>query len=85
MLYTALYMASRTQVYLTDEQRARIDELRRRERKSLAQVVRDALDAYLEQAAADSGEALRATFGIAPGFAVPERREWETRGDAAGG
>lgn len=47
-LYTALYMAAtRTQVYLSREQRARLDEVVRRRGGSLAEVIRDAVDAYL--------------------------------------
>ena len=41
--------ATRTQVYLTTEQRERIEALRARDGRSLAEVVRDALDAYLDQ------------------------------------
>jgi hypothetical protein len=64
---------------MSDEQRRLIDELRRREGKTLAQVVRDALDAYLSQAGADSGEALSRSFGVAPKFGIPERNEWQKR------
>jgi len=72
-------MAHRTQVYLSDEQRARIDEVRRRDGKSLAAVVREALDAYLDRSHSDSAAALEATFGVAPDFAVPSRGEWGAR------
>ena len=67
-------MAQRTQIYLTDEQRARIDALAAQRHVTMAEVVRRALDAYL---AAD--DELEATFGAAPGIAasVPSRDEWE--------
>jgi hypothetical protein len=79
VLYTALYMAGalRTQVYLTADQRAALDEIRRRDGKSLAAVVRDALDAYVAEQGADANGALQATFGTAPRFEVPARDEWE--------
>lgn len=66
-------MAHRTQIYLTDEQRARIDELASRRDLTMAEVVRRALDAYL-----DLDDDLDATFGVAPKLrdAVPSRDEW---------
>jgi len=79
-LYTALYMpATRTQVYLTEEQRERLDALREKEGRTLAELVREALDAYLAEAPGDPAEALDQTFGAAPGFEVPPRREWGRR------
>lgn len=70
--------ATRTQIYLTAEQRARLDELRRRDRKSLAEVIREAIDAYL---AGEGGEtlqdALDATYGSMPDLEVPPRSEWD--------
>lgn len=77
-LYTALYMAAlRTQIYLTAEQRARLDRLRRRDGKSLAELVREALDAYLDKGASETDEALRATFGSLPDLEAPSRDEWD--------
>jgi predicted transcriptional regulator len=65
-------MAQRTQIYLSDEQRARIDELGERRHLSLAEIVRRALDAYL------ADDDLDATFGVTRGLrdAVPSRDEW---------
>lgn len=78
MLYTLLYMAStRTQIYLTDEQRERLDELGAREGKSLAQLIREAVEAYLSHQHADFEEVMRATFGAAPKLEVPSRDEWD--------
>lgn len=77
-MYAVLYMAAtRTQVYLTVEQRRAIDELRRRDGRTLAEVVRDALDVYLERAAPDPREAFEATFGRLPNLQVPSRDEWD--------
>lgn len=67
----------RTQVYLTPELRARIDEIMRREHKSLAQIVREALDAYLGAESPDVDAVLAATFGSMPELTVPSRDEWE--------
>jgi predicted transcriptional regulator len=66
-------MAHRTQVYLSDDQRARIDELAARRSLTMAEVVRRALDAYL-----DADDDLDATFGTAAGIreSVPSRDEW---------
>jgi predicted DNA-binding protein len=66
-------MAQRTQIYLTDEQRARLDEVADRCSIPMAEVVRRAIDAYL-----DLDDDLDATFGAAPGLAgsVPSRDEW---------
>ncbi len=78
MLYKVLYMSSiRTQVYLTREQRRRLDERRRRERRPLAELIREALDVYLADQAVDQTAALDATFGALPGLQVPDRDEWE--------
>jgi hypothetical protein len=80
-MYTALYMAStRTQVYLTAEQRRLLDELARREHRSMAALVREALDRYLSELAADPTAALQSTFGLMPDLEVPPRDEWNRRG-----
>ena len=68
--------ATRTQVYLTEDQRRRIDEIARAEGVTLAEVVRRALDSYLNAeriAAAD----FVATFGSDPEAAAPSRDEWD--------
>lgn len=77
-MYNALYMAARrTQIYLTADQRKRLDERRRRERRTLAQLVREAVDAYLADQSADPATALDSTFGALPKLEVPSRDEWE--------
>jgi len=70
------YMPRRTQIYLTAEQRARLDELRRLEGKALAEVIRDAIDAYLAEGGPQVEDALDATFGAAPQITAPPRGEW---------
>jgi len=80
LLYTALYMsATRTQIYLTPQQRKRLDARRKRERKTLAAVVREAIDAYLGSEKSDYQKILDETFGSIPDLKVPSRDEWEKR------
>jgi len=77
-LYTALYMAAtRTQIYLTKRQRQRLDEIRRRDGLSLAEVIREAVDQYIENSGESIKEALEATYGTMPDLEVPSRDEWD--------
>ncbi len=69
--------ATRTQIYLTDDQRQRIDALADAEGVTMAEIVRRALDAYLEGELPDPELALAATFGAAPDAATPSRDEWD--------
>jgi predicted DNA-binding protein len=71
--------ATRTQIYLSEQQRRRLAERQRREGKSMAAVIRDAIDAYLTASAVDIEAALNETFGSLPELAVPSRREWAKR------
>ncbi len=68
--------ATRTQIYLTTEQRRRIDEITSTQGTTLADVVRRALDRYLADEQADPASALASTFGAAPGIDIPDRDEW---------
>lgn len=82
MLYTVLYMPStRTQIYLTAEQRKRLDQRGRRTGAGLAHMIREAVDAYLTDDAADVEPALNETFGRLPELQVPVREEWERGAD----
>jgi predicted transcriptional regulator len=69
-------MSTRTQIYLTDEQRRRIDELADAEGVTMAVIIRRALDGYLDDQA-NPESALAATFGAAPDLSVPTRDEWD--------
>lgn len=69
-------MSTRTQIYLTDEQRRRIDELADAEGVTMAEIIRRALDGYLDDQA-NPALALAATFGAAPDISVPTRDEWD--------
>lgn len=77
--------ATRTQIYLTEEQRRQIEELRADDGRTLAEVVRAALDEYLathgrraeEERRKETQRVLDETFGIAPDFDVPPRDEWD--------
>ena len=67
--------ATRTQVYFTEEQRRRLDERGQREGRTLAALVRDAVDQFLDSAP-DARDALEETFGSLPKLEVPPRDEW---------
>jgi predicted DNA-binding protein len=69
--------ATRTQVYLTEQQRERIDALAEAEGVTMAAIIRRALDLYLEDEAPDGDVALAATFGAAPDATFPSRDEWD--------
>jgi len=68
--------ATRTQVYLTEDQRRMIDEVAKTEGVTLAEVVRRALDSYLN---AERGAALSlaSMFGADPDARTPSREEWD--------
>ena len=69
--------ATRTQVYFTEEQRRRLDALAEREGKTLAQIVREAVDSYVPDAQPDLATVLDEAFGALPDIAVPPRSEWD--------
>lgn len=82
MLYTVLDMAAtRTQIYLTAEQRKGLDERRRRDGRTLAEVVREAVDGYLATSGTDPQGALDAAFGTMPDLVLPSRDEWDHGAD----
>jgi predicted DNA-binding protein len=64
-------------VYLTDEQRDRIDAIAEAEGVTMAEVIRRALDRYLDREVPDPSAALEATFGAQPDAAAPSRGEWD--------
>ncbi|MCI0634273.1 MAG: ribbon-helix-helix domain-containing protein [Actinobacteria bacterium] len=71
--------STRTQIYLTAEQRTKLDALAKREHKTLAELIREAVDLYLE-ARPDSKALdmiLAETFGAIPDLEVPPRSEWD--------
>jgi predicted DNA-binding protein len=68
--------ATRTQIYLTEEQRRRIDLLAATTGTTLAEIVRRALDRYLREEQPDATAALTATFGADPDAKAPGRDEW---------
>lgn len=78
---TELAHATRTQIYLSAEQRRALDARAQEERKTLAHVIRDAVDRYLAEEM-DAGErdwVLAQTFGtcLDLGKRVPSRDEWD--------
>lgn len=67
----------RTQIYLTTEQRARLADLARSQKTSLAALIRQAVDQFLAEEGPDPATALDATFATMPELEVPERDEWD--------
>ncbi len=63
-------------MYLTVEQRQKIDRLARAQGVTMAEVIRRALDEYLADQS-DPAAVLTATFGADPQLAVPARDEWD--------
>jgi hypothetical protein len=77
-MYTALYMPStRTQIYLTDEQRRGLDARGRRTGAPMARMIREAVDVYLADDLPDVDAALDETFGALPELELPSRDEWD--------
>lgn len=69
--------ATRTQVYLTEQQRQRIDELTGIEGVTMAEIVRRALDAYFSSYVPDASAGFSRTFGAVTDIEVPSRDEWQ--------
>jgi len=69
--------ATRTQVYFTEQQRRRLDALAEREGKTLAQIVREAVDSYVPDVPPDLSAMLDEAFGAVPDITVPPRSEWD--------
>jgi Ribbon-helix-helix protein, copG family len=68
--------ATRTQIYLTEVQRRRIDQVTAAEGIPMAEVIRRALDEYLT-GDIDAAAALSSTFGAVPDATSPSRAEWQ--------
>jgi predicted DNA-binding protein len=68
---------TRTQIYLPEDLRHRVDERARVEGKAMAEVIREAIERHLDEAAEMIDEALDATFGSVPDAWVPPRDEWD--------
>lgn len=64
-------------MYLSEDQRKRVDDMAKSEGVTMAEVVRRALDAYLVGSIADAADALAATFGADPDAQLPDRGEWD--------
>jgi hypothetical protein len=65
----------RTQIYLTDEQRRRLDARGHRTGAPLAMMIRKAVDEYLADERLDPEVALDRTFGVLPDLELPSRAE----------
>ena len=69
--------ATRTQVYFTEQQRQALDEMAKRDGRTLAELVREAVDAYLARTPSDPDTVLDETFGSIPDLKIAPRREWD--------
>lgn len=67
--------ATRTQIYLTEDQRRRIDQRSAAEGIAMAEVIRRAIDQYLADGS-DVVAVLESTFGADPDATVPSRDAW---------
>lgn len=67
--------AVRTQIYLSHEQRRRIDRVAKSRGLTMAEVIREAVDAYIGDQP-DRSAALAATFGADARAEPPTRDEW---------
>lgn len=68
--------ATRTQVYFSEAQRRQLDARARQEGKTLARVVREAVDAHLAQERPALPVVLAESFGSMLDLEVP-RSEWD--------
>jgi hypothetical protein len=50
-----------------------------RDGKTLAELIREAVDRYTEEEPPDPRHALRATFGALRDLEIPDRSEWDRR------
>ncbi|HEY5195425.1 MAG TPA: CopG family transcriptional regulator [Solirubrobacteraceae bacterium] len=69
--------ATRTQVYFTEVQRESLDALARDQGKTLAAIVREAVDAYVATASPDADAVLDASFGSMPDLESADRGDWD--------
>jgi metal-responsive CopG/Arc/MetJ family transcriptional regulator len=68
---------TRTQIYLPEDLRRRVDERAEAEGKPMAEVVREALEHHLTQRPDDVQGVLDATFGAVQDAGAPSRDEWD--------
>ncbi|MEO8625073.1 MAG: ribbon-helix-helix domain-containing protein [Candidatus Limnocylindrales bacterium] len=73
--------STRTQIYLTDEQRRRLDARGKKAGAPMARLIREAVEAYLVDDKVDIEAALDETFGTLPELELPSRDEWNSGAD----
>ena len=69
--------STRTQIYLTEDQRRRLDLRGSRTGAPLARMIREAVDTYLAADEPDMQATLDESFGTLPELEVPPRAEWD--------
>ncbi|MEP7378124.1 MAG: ribbon-helix-helix domain-containing protein [Chloroflexota bacterium] len=73
--------STRTQIYLTDDQRRRLDARGKKAGAPMARLIREAVEAYLVDDKVDIDAALDETFGTLPDLELPSRDEWNRGAD----
>lgn len=75
----ATYTMKRTQIYIDEDQDARLEQRARAERTTRSSLIRAAIDAFLREDGDRSAlqAALDETAGALPDLEVPSRDEWE--------
>jgi hypothetical protein len=69
--------STRTQIYLTDDQRRRLDARGKKVGAPMARMIREAVEAYLVDDKGEIEAALDETFGTLPELELPNRDEWD--------
>jgi predicted transcriptional regulator len=69
--------ATRTQVYFSPQQRDQLDALAKRDGKTLAAVVREAVDAYVGRESPNLQGTLDESFASLPDFEAATRSDWD--------
>ena len=76
-VYSRCMSMTRTQIYLPEDLRRRVDQLADVEGKSMAEVVREALEHHLAQPRDDVQDVLEETFASVVDAWAPPREEWD--------
>ncbi len=78
-MYAYIHQMKRTQIYLDEDQSARLERRARASGTSKSQLIRAAIDAFLRREREPSAldQSLKETAGVMPDLIVPTREEWD--------
>lgn len=78
-MYAYIHQMKRTQIYLDEDQSARLERRARASGTSKSQLIRAAIDAFLRREREPSAldQSLKETAGALPDLIVPTREEWD--------